>query len=190
MPLTFCNFSIAASQKLVVSYLITTTYNNFCCDRYCWFEALFDIFLRCLTGFFLPFFLSISTSRYPVFNVEMVSNSTERNTRLYVLTHDIHMYTHIQYMYTHKYIAIIIGLTLARAIRESLCSPIDNLVTIIGRVREAFNELLKKIGFWTCETKTNCFTHFSQTITFQAKVFQGKFSTMTIFILCKLCVNL
>ena len=101
-----------------------------------------------------------------------------------------YMYTHIQYMYIHKYIAIIIGLTPAQAIRESLCSPIENLVTIIGRVGAAFNEMFKKIGFWTCETKTNCFTHFSQTITFQAKVFQGKFSTMTIFILCKLCVNL
>ena len=34
------------------------------------------------------------------------------------------------------------------------------------------------------------FTNYSKTITHQAEIFQGKLSTIIIFIPCKLCVNL
>ena len=34
------------------------------------------------------------------------------------------------------------------------------------------------------------FTNYSKTITHQAEIFQGKLSTIVIFIPCKLCVNL
>ena len=192
-PVNQCNFSTAASQQLVVSlfsYLILFTSHliiSAVTDTVGLRHSLI-FFCAVRQDSFYPF-LSISTSIRDILSSTLKWCQTAPNVTLTRVC----TYLHTTYTCTPTYNTctyFIIGLTPAQAIRESLCSPIENLATIIGRVGAAFNELLKKIGFWTCETKTNCFTHFSQTITFQAKVFQGKFSTMTIFILCKLCVNL
>ena len=52
----------------------------------------------------------------------------------------------------------------------------------------------KLLPFQTSEfilqDKDYYFTHFLKTMAFQAKLFHMKFSTMTIFILCKFCANL
>ena len=95
-----CNFSTAASQKLVVSLSILPL-NNFCCDRYCWFEALFDLFLRCLTGFFLPFFVHFDFEISCLQATLKWCQTAPNVTRVCTYLHDIHMYTHIQYMYIH-----------------------------------------------------------------------------------------
>lgn len=52
------------------------------------------------------------------------------------------------------------------------------------------HRVLDSSEFWTREIRTNCFTYNSKTITFQARIFLGMFSTMAIYIPCRLCVNL
>ena len=136
-----CNFSTAASQKLVVSYyhLIISAVTDTVGLRHplIFFCAVWQNSFYHFCPFRLRYILS-STLKW----CQTAPNVTHAST--VSVLHDIHMYTHM----TYKCIAIIIGLTPAQAIRESLCSPIENLVTLSSVVwGQHSTNCSKKSGF-------------------------------------------